>query len=90
MATKTKKITLGKVKEMLPNFDSYSVKGGVFTVRREFFYTHGVTAKHQVLSVKKHIPNAVIVDSGEVWKPFRGGATTANSSHWFVKFTVSE
>ncbi len=80
------KTTLKQVREAL-HADTYSVKHNVFTVRDEFFYTHGRTAEHFVADVKKAFPDVIILDSGEVRKPFRGGASTAQSSHWFVKFT---
>lgn len=78
--------TLKEIREKL-DFDTYSVRNGVFTVRKEFFYTHGVTAEHHVKKVLSVFPDAKIVDCGEVWKPFRGGESTANNSHFFVKFT---
>jgi hypothetical protein len=79
--------TLREVKEKLYGFNTYSVKGGVFTVRREFFYRSGTTIDKIVGRVQAVFPDAIIVESAEIWKPFRGGASTANSSHWFVKFT---
>lgn len=68
--------------------DSVSKRNGVFTVRKGFFYRHGYTSDMLVDAIKALIPTAVIVDHGEVWKAFKGGAATAQSSHWFVKFTV--
>ncbi len=63
-------------------------KDGCIVVRREFFYKHGGTAESFAAKVtaalKEKNVSAHVVDSGEVWKPFRGGASTANSSHWFV------
>ncbi len=79
--------TVKQVREVLWP-DSTSVSKGVFTVRWGFFYTHGRTTSEFVAHVKAAFPDARVLDSGEVWKPFRGGATTAHSSHWFVKFTV--
>lgn len=70
--------------------DTISKRNGVYTARKEFFYTKGKTAADFVKRVTDAYPGAKILDSGEVWKPFKGGATTANSSHWFVKFTLSE
>jgi hypothetical protein len=67
-------------------FDSVSQKDGVFTVRLGFFYTFGKTTEDVENSVRRAFPNAEIVDSGQVWKPFSGGASVARSSHWFVKF----
>jgi len=80
-------MTLKQLRETF-SADSYSVKNGVFTVRRGFFYSGGFTADMFVAKVKATFPKAVIVDSGEVWKSFRGSASVAQQSHWFVKFTV--
>ena len=70
--------------------DTVSKRDGVFTVRRGFFYTGGGTAEGFANHVKRAIPAAVVVDYGEVWKPFIGSAPVAKQSHWFVKFTVKE
>lgn len=80
-------LTTSHVKELL-GADTVSRRDGVYTARWEFFYTHGVTAGDKVNVVKKQLPKAAVVDSGEVWKAFRGGASTAQSSHWYVKFTL--
>lgn len=82
-------MTLQKVKELI-HADTYSKNGDVFTIRREFFYTNGYSSDKLAALVLKKIPGTQIVDHGEVWKPFRGGAPTAKSSHWFVKFSVSD
>lgn len=82
-----KTMTLKQVRETL-SADSYSVKNGVFTVRRTFFYACGGSADKFAAYVKSAFPAATILESGEVWKPFRGGASVAQSSHWFVKFAV--
>ena len=75
--------------------DSISKRGDVFTARKGFFYTSGKTAEDFAQSIESQVKQifrnrkiAVIEDSGEVWKPFRGGATISQSSHWFVKFRV--
>ena len=83
------KTTLKDVKEKL-SFDTYSVKNGIFTVRKSFFYTMGKRSSDYVAKVKTAFPNAEIVDFGEVWKTFRGGSSVANGSHWYVKFSVPE
>lgn len=82
-------MTLKQVRDRL-TVDTVSVKDGVFTVRRSFFYTHGYTAAKFVEYVKHVLPQAVVVDQGEVWKPFNGGQSVARGSHWYVKFTVKE
>jgi hypothetical protein len=68
--------------------DMVSLKHGVFTARRTFFYTHGKTAQILVNAITDAFPTAEILESGEIWKPFRGGAPVAKQSHWFVKFTI--
>jgi hypothetical protein len=80
-------MTTKQVRESL-HADSVSQKDGVFTVRRGFFYTGGKTSEDFANAVKAVFPTAVVIDSGEVWTPFRGGATVAKQSHWWVKFTV--
>jgi hypothetical protein len=57
-----------------------------------FFYTNGVTSEDYVNAVKtllnKNKIKFNIKDSGEVWKAFKGGASTANQSHWFVVIKI--
>lgn len=96
---KTKKVTVTAVAKHLREgmgFDSVSISKGIVTVRRGFFYRHGGTAEGftaKVLeAVREEFPRTEfeVVDSGEVWKPFKGGASTANQSHWFVKMKLAE
>lgn len=68
--------------------DTCCVRDGVCTIRRGFFYTNGFTAEKYRGRVLAAYPNADILDYGEVWKPFRGGASVAAGSHWFVKFRL--
>jgi len=80
---------IGHVRKADIRADSISKrKDGTVVLRREFFYTNGFTADKFVDHIMSKLINygvsARIVDSGEIWKPFRGGSTTANSSHWFV------
>jgi hypothetical protein len=82
-----KKSLLATIKETI-SADTYSIKDGVITLRWGFFYTHGMTADKKAETVKAKFPSARIIDSGEVWKPFRGGTSIANSSHWYVKFLL--
>ena len=69
-------------------------KVGNLVVRREFFYTHGYTAEKFVQAVSAALNKADIlyrvVDSGETWKAFRGGASTANQSHWWVEIQLQK
>ena len=64
-------------------------KEGSFTLRRSYFYTNGKTQKDfekDVMSkLKKEGYSAAVIDSGNVWKEFKGGAAVKNQSHWWVK-----
>ena len=86
---KQKKITLKDVRENVIA-STHSVRNGVFTVRDSFFYRHGRTEQDLINKVLNAFPNAKILESGEVWKAFRGGASVASQSHWFVKFTFDQ
>jgi hypothetical protein len=85
--TATKLVTARQVREAV-HCDTASKNGEVYTVRRSFFYTHGRTAADLEKAVFAAYPQAVVIEAGEVWKPFRGGASVAQQSHWFVKFTL--
>lgn len=64
-------------------------RNGDIVARRSFFYRNGKTSADFDQYVRKVLNTAgledkyQIVESGEIWKPFRGGATIANQSHWF-------
>jgi len=85
--TTPKPLTANTVREKL-NADTCSCKAGVYTARWTYFYRFGGSAEVKCNRVKAVFPQALILDSGEVWKAFRGGASVAASSHWFVKFTL--
>lgn len=63
-------------------------KDGCVVVRRGFFYRHGgsaeLFAEKVTTALEKNNINAHVIDSGEVWKAFSGGATVANRRYWFV------
>ncbi len=82
------KMTLAQIKNKIYGVDTISVRGGVYTVRRGFFYTSGKTSNEIALRVARALPEATILGHGEVWKDFRGGAPVAQQSHWWVKFTL--
>jgi hypothetical protein len=62
---------------------------GAFIVRRGYFY-HGITPEQLAEKVKSKIPNAVILDKGDHWAPFRGGDSVAKGSNIWVRFTIGE
>jgi len=82
-------MNLREVRDKLSGIaDMVSAKGNVFTARLGFFYTHGYDADKMAARIVAAIPGAKVIDKGEVWKPFRGGAGIAQQSHWWVRFEV--
>jgi len=77
---------LNNIKETL-GADTLSLRNGIYTARWEFFYTHGVTSDAKAAKVERLLPGAKVIEHREIWKNFNGGASTANSSHWLVRFT---
>lgn len=72
-------------------FDEVAKRGdGTYIARRAFYYRHGQTVDTFIQYVTKTFPSAVIVDSGEVWKAFKGGAPISRQSHWYVEFKFPE
>jgi len=66
--------------------DTLGQSKGEFIARWEFFYTHGMTSDKKAEMIQKLIPTARIIKAADVWKPFRGSASTAQSSHFLVRF----
>lgn len=68
-------------------------KAGNIVVRKGYFYTNGYDENKFTSAVTaflvRHGITPTIIDKGNVWKRFKGGATTANSSHWFVELNVA-
>ena len=86
-----KQLTAKALSEMISS-DSLTKSQGVFVARRGFFYTKGYTAQDfsaYVTSILRQNGIEINVEeAGEVWKPFKGGASLAQQSHWYVRFTV--
>lgn len=63
---------------------------GKFKYWRSYFYRHGTSPQTLVEHVKRNIPNAVIISSGDHWHDFVGSAKSgsAKDSYMFVTFTV--
>jgi hypothetical protein len=65
-------------------------QNGDIVARRGFFYKNGKTSADFEAIVQKILMQAGlndkyrIVESGEIWKPFNGGASIANQSHWYT------
>lgn len=69
-------------------------KDGHIVVRDTFFYKAGRTSEGHTHKVKKALDAAgikhSIVDDGEHWAPFRGGASVAKSSHFYTNVKLHE
>jgi len=64
-------------------------RNGNYIVRNEFYYRMGRSAEKIAESLKDKFSDINIVDMGENWKSFRGGASVANSSHFYVEFNFN-
>lgn len=69
-------------------------KNGNVVCRWGFFYTNGRTPQQYIDAVRSTLDGngvpAIIVSAGENWAAFRGSASVAAQSHFFVEFKVSE
>ena len=95
-----KKIGLKDIKNILQkshvSVDSIGKnKAGNIIVRHGFFYSHGYDSKQYEEAICKVLSGESInpikfefVESGEHWAAFKGGASTANQSHWWVEIKL--
>lgn len=61
-------------------------KAGNIIIRRGYFYRHGITVKSFTTQVMDVLGDGYkLVDSGDHFTAFRGGASVANSSHFWVE-----
>lgn len=69
-------------------------KTGHHVFRQEFFYRHGGTSQNFANHVSNELTKAGVphdvVDHGEHWAPFRGGASVKSSSHWWAKVKLKD
>ncbi len=68
--------------------DTLSIKNGMVCFRKCFFYTHGNSSDKIAARIKKVFPDMKLIEANDIWKPFRGGASVARSSHFLVKFKI--
>lgn len=68
--------------------DQLTLRSGIFTARWGYFYRHGRSASRYEDQIREVFPSAEIIDSGDHWAPFKGGASIHNSSHFYVKFKL--
>ena len=67
---------------------------GIFTARFGYFYRHGQSGESTRDKVVKRLTDAgikhTVVDYGDHYAAFDGGAPIEKSSHFYVKFTIEE
>lgn len=63
-------------------------KDGSFIIRHGYYYRNGVDADKFAKAIEALLTAAGLefttVDKGDHWAAFRGGASTANSSHFWI------
>ena len=67
-------------------------KDGSIIGKRGYFYKMGMSPESLKEKLLSFIPNAIVIDTGDHWAPFRGGAKTgsAGSSYMWVQFKLPE
>ncbi len=67
-----------------------SVRKGVYTAKWSYFYRHGRTPEGLAEVVLAKFPNASIIEKGDHWHGFVGGARagSAQDSYMWVRFTL--
>ena len=70
--------------------DEVTVRKGIYTARQGFFYTHGRTSFHLFSEVSTAMhPWFTMTTHGTEHKPFKGGDSVKNSSHFWVNFAAA-
>lgn len=82
MTTKEVKEAIGATADVL------SVRHGVFTAKKSYYWGFTDDGGKYADKIKKLIPEAEVVDYGNHWHPFRGGAKPGSSrdSYFYCKF----
>jgi len=83
MKNENKTMTIDEINSFC-NSDEVTKYKGIFTVRRCFYY--GNNWKNITIEKLKTVPNIEIINSGEQWRPFRGGDTIKKGSHYWITF----
>lgn len=79
---------LREIKDVLAADSIGRMTDGTIICRWGFFYSMGKNKENYEDRVNERIPGAVVLESGRVDKAFRGSATVAQSSHFWVKFRI--
>ena len=88
MKTRDIKFDLNVEGKIFP--DTISKRNGVYIIRKGFYYKFGGSSQDLVDGVLRTFPNAKIIGHGTHLSDFKGGASVAKSSHWYVQFIIEE
>ena len=87
--------TVKQIKELIQTNlypDSLGKRNGNLLCRWGFFYRHGRTSdKYCDLVTMLLNANQIdhkVVDHGQIWKDFKGGASVARQSHFYVEIQL--
>lgn len=81
-------VTAQAARDRIAGCDAASVRNGVFTVRRSFYYLDPNDQAGFESAVRRAFPNVNILESGTLYKAFVGGAPIGKQSHYWVKFIL--
>ena len=91
-----KKTALSVVREVLEGGVADQVsrkKNGNILLRKGYFYTHGRNEedfeKRVLAKLHEADISSKVVDLGNHWAAFKGGASIARQSHWWVELEVT-
>lgn len=86
----SKELTAAQVKDMLSGFNVVSKNKGTYKAKKSYFYTGGMTPEKLAEGIKKVFPDAEIINKGNQWRPFCGGAVAGGSkdSYMWVEFKL--
>lgn len=84
---------LSEIKKITRADSAGKCKDGTIKLRRGYFYKHGMTAEKYKNSVIERLFEAGadsihVADFGDHWAPFRGGASVAQNSHFYVNIKI--
>ena len=83
------KLTAAQAKDKIARASAVTLSKGIYTARKGFYWgASGAVARFEKV-VRDAFPTATIIGSGEVDRPFKGGAPVSKQSHYWVKFTFS-
>lgn len=85
---------MARIKNVAPGDQVSKDKAGNFIFREEYYYRRGMDSLKFANRVKEALEsvglNVEIIDHGDHWAAFRGGANVKQSSHWWVKARVTD